>query len=398
MKLVQISPETIPMGEPLPFALHTEDGTLLANKGVVIRSRPELDMLREKRSIFIEPPPAINRAAAAKLNAMLNTDTTLGEIAESQLAGLEELRPQFNERNVLPDWPSMQVRANWVLRDVHNAEAMTRLRHLHHDLSRLTLRNPDASLLSLMHLSTVDTDLYSATHSLLVSVMCLLAARDVLGWNEEQQMLVSQAALTMNYAMTELQDKLARQVQRPDPLQQSAIDQHPEASVQLLQHLGVTNTQWLDAVFHHHDAPPGPLRTRDLSMQMARLIQRADVFAARLAPRATRAGLPPPSAMQAAYFDEKRQVDEAGAALIKAVGIYPPGSYVKLINNEVAAVVRRGANTTTPKVAVLINKSGIPTGEPIIRNTGLSDYRIAASLPQHDVKVRIDLNRLLNLV
>jgi len=372
---------------------------LLASKGYVIRNRPELDMLHEKRAIFIELPSAISRAAGARLNALLNQDTTLGEIAESDLAELKPLRSSsVPERDDRIDWQSMQLRANWVLRDVNSPEAMLRLRQLQHDLSRQVLRHPDASLLALIHLSATDTELYSATHALLVSTMCMLAARDVLGWDEEHQHILGNAALTMNFAMTEMQDQLAKQKQPPSSEQKEVIDQHAEVSVQLLQQLGVTDSRWLDAVFHHHSAPSGPLKGRDIQLQMARLIQRADVFSARLAPRAARAGMTTPSALQAAYFDEKRQVDEAGAALVKVVGIYPPGSFVRLVNNEVAVVVKRGANTTTPKVAVLVNKAGIPTGEPIVRLTGLSDYRISASLPQGDVKVHFDLNRMLLLV
>jgi HD-GYP domain-containing protein (c-di-GMP phosphodiesterase class II) len=206
------------------------------------------------------------------------------------------------------------------------------------------------------------------------------------------------AALTMNFAMTEMQDQLAKQKEPLSVEQKDVIEQHPEISVQLLQKLGVTDSRWLDAVFHHHDVAPGPLKTRDIHLQMARLIQRADVFSARLAPRAARSGMTTPSALQAAYFDEQRQVDEAGAALVKAVGIYPPGSFVRLSNNEVAAVIKRGVNTTTPKVAVLVNKSGSPTGEPIVRYTGLGDFRISGSMLHGDIKVHFDLNRMLALV
>jgi ribosomal protein S16 len=101
--------------------------------------------------------------------------------------------------------------------------------------------------------------------------------------------------------------------------------------------------------------------------------------------------------MQATYFDENRQVDEAGSALIKAVGIYSPGSFVRLSSNEVAVVVRRGADTTTPRVAVLINRSGMPIMEPIVRDTGLNEYRIAASVPHRDVKIKLHLQRMLTL-
>jgi len=398
MKLVQIQPDTIVLGKPLPYALHTEDGSLLAKKGVVIRSRPELDLLHEQRLIYIDQSATTLRATALRLNALLNQDVTLGEIADSSMddSTLQRHTDLANDSRI--DWGSMQLRTNWVLRDASRPDAMSRLHQLHGELSSQALLHPDATLLALFHLCATGTEFYSATHAMLVSTMCMLAARNVLGWDQEHQQIVGKAALTMNFAMTEVQDQLARQIQRPSNQQQEVIDQHPEISVQLLQRLGVTDSRWLDAVFHHHSADPGPMKARAMPMQMARLIQRADVFSARLAPRAKRLGMAPNSAMQAAYFDEKREVDEAGAALIKAVGIYPPGSFVRLVNNEVATVVKRGVNTTTPKVAVLINKLGIPTGEPIIRYTDLADYRISASLPHAEVKVHFDLDRLLSLI
>eukprot|EP01041_Mallomonas_annulata_P036938 gene36938-biopygen28931 len=101
--------------------------------------------------------------------------------------------------------------------------------------------------------------------------------------------------------------------------------------------------------------------------------------------------------MQACYFDEKKAIDEAGAALIKAVGIYQPGSFVRLATNEVAVVIKRGANTTTPRVAVLINRAGLPTVEPTIRGSSVREYRIVASVAHRDVKVQINLERLLPL-
>ena len=101
--------------------------------------------------------------------------------------------------------------------------------------------------------------------------------------------------------------------------------------------------------------------------------------------------------MQACYFDENRQIDEAGAALIKAVGVYSPGSLVRLANNETGVVVRRGANTTTPRVAVLVNRDGFATGEHVARDTGLREFRIVAGVARHECKVQFNLERMLAL-
>jgi hypothetical protein len=108
--------------------------------------------------------------------------------------------------------------------------------------------------------------------------------------------------------------------------------------------------------------------------------------------------MPPPMAMQACYFDEDKKVDEAGAALIKAVGIYTPGTLVKLASNEIAAVIRRGLNTTMPHVAVLVNRDGMPTGEWMIRDTSQPRYKIVGHVANKDVKVQIKLEQMLSLI
>ena len=70
---------------------------------------------------------------------------------------------------------------------------------------------------------------------------------------------------------------------------------------------------------------------------------------------------------------------------------------MRLATEEIAIVVHRGVNTTMPKVAVVINRSGMPTVDPIVRDTSLSEHRITASVPHREVKVQINLERLLTL-
>jgi hypothetical protein len=101
--------------------------------------------------------------------------------------------------------------------------------------------------------------------------------------------------------------------------------------------------------------------------------------------------------MQACYFDEECKVDEAGAALIKAVGIYPPGTFVRLATNEIAIVVKRRMNTAIPKVAVLVNRLGIATSEPVVRETKAPENRIIASVPHREVKVHVNFEKILPL-
>ena len=400
MNLVPLDTESIRIGHPLPFSLRGEDGTLLAQKGFVLLSREYLNaMLGRGANLYIDvaESEAHHRAYMGKLHNLIREDKPLGKIADTHLSSGDLDANRGDGGDGTPDWLDLQVQANAFLRDGNPAQFLLRLEKVQTQLNRHSNRNPDGTLFALIHLSASELRLYSATHAMLVSVMCGLAAREVLGWNPEDEAMACKAALTMNIGMTELQDRLASQMEPPSAAQRKRIDEHAALSVAMLQQMGVTDPDWLEAVRLHHANVPGKLSERTKGQRYARLIQRADMFAARLAPRAARVPTSPAAAMQAIYFDEARQIDEAGAALIKAVGVYQPGSFVRLATNEIAVVIRRGGNTTTPRVAILINRQGMPTGEHITRDTGQRDFRIVASVAHREVKVKINLERLLGL-
>ena len=352
MNLVPVSFDSIRIGQPLPFPLVDEDGVLLARKSFVVESRAHLeDIVGRGRGLFIDVSDsgALHRAYVDQLQTLVRSEKSLGEIADTKLSA-EALRKRVVDDERI-DWLDLQVQTNYLLRDSNPETFQSRLVRIDDILSEQTQRNPDGTLFALIHLSATETQLYSATHAMLVSAMCSLASREVLGWSESIDAIVRRVALTMNVCMTDLQDKLALQVEPPTPEQRAAIDNHPKGSGDLLRTLGVGDPLWLEAVRYHHHKLPGPLLDKTPAQRMARLVQRADMFAARLAPRASRVPISPAAAMQACYFDENRQVDEAGAALIKAVGIYQPGSFVRLATDEVGVVVRRRQNTSTPRVA-----------------------------------------------
>ncbi|MBB1075281.1 phosphohydrolase [Rhodoferax sp. 4810] len=401
MNLVPVSVDAILVGQPLPCALRDQGGVLLASKGFMVSSRQDLQaMVGRREQIYIDADQSDNfrRGYVNRLNNLVLEDKSLGQIAEVQISPYDAKRTREVEVDSdVPDWLDLQTQAHAMLRDTQGETFLPRLERLQAELERHTRRNPDGTLFALIHLAGSEVRQYSATHAMLVNVMCCLAARDVLKWPQAQLRALSNAALTMNISMTELQDRLAMQKEPPTPAQLQRIQSHAPRSVDLLQQMGVSDALWLEAVLNHSAKTPGPLAGRSDGQRLARLIQRADMFAARLSPRASRAPETPGAAMQACYFDENKQIDEAGASLIKAVGIYSPGTYVKLASQEIAVVIKRGLNTTMPKVAVLINRQGMPTGEPSVRDTSQADYRITASVPFRDVKVTPTLDKLMGL-
>lgn len=401
MNLVPVSVDSILVGQPLPCALRDQSGVLLASQGFMVSSRQDLQAMVGRRSqIYIDADQSDNfrRGFVNRLNTLVMEDKSLGQIAELQISPYDAKRSKEVETdNDLPDWLDLQTQAHAMLRDTQGETFLPRLECLQAELERHTRRNPDGTLFALIHLAGSEMRQYSATHAMLVNVICSLTARDVLKWPPAQLKALSSAALTMNISMTELQDRLALQKEPPTTVQLQHIQTHAPRSVALLQQMGISDALWLEAVLNHGAKTPGPLAGRTHGQRLARLIQRADLFAARLSPRVTRAPDPPGAAMHSCYFGENQQIDEAGAALIKAVGIYAPGTYVRLASQEIAVVIKRGLNTTMPKVAVLINRQGMPTGEPSVRDTSQGDYRITASVPCREVKVTHNLDKLLRL-
>jgi HD-GYP domain-containing protein (c-di-GMP phosphodiesterase class II) len=399
MNLIPVEIDSIRIGHPLPCDLVDSSGILLARKSFVVASKADLETFYNRNGgLFIDglDAEALRKAYVDQLQTLMRKDKSIGEIAESKLM-VDKATKREVDTNDRVDWRDLQVETHILLRDPNREHFTWRLDHVFNTLQRESRRNANGVLFALMQLSASETSMYSATHAMLVSVMCGLAAREVLSWPEHVEMLLCKAALTMNIAMSELQDRLTTQKRPPDESQQAEIDSHAQRSVDILRSVGIHDPTWLQAVAEHHAQAPGDLRSKTPAQRLARLIQRADMFAARLSPRLSRPPVTPAVAMQACYFDENKQVDEAGAALIKAVGIYQPGSYVRLASDEVAVVVRRGANTSTPRVAVVLNRSGMPTGEHALRDTSQKDYKVVASVPFSEVKVQIHLDRLLPL-
>ncbi len=399
MQLTPLNINTIPLGQPLPFNLRDEAGALLAHKGFVVRSRDDLEAMLSRGlqlCVDTEESGESYRAYLAQLQRMLLTANSLGQIAAVKMESTGQ-RARTVAAPGPVQWDELEQRAAKLLRTPSQTDFLDRFYVLHDELERQVLHSPNASLLALLHMSSQETRTYSATHALLVSCIAMLVARETLAWPEARVRTVGCAALSMNVAMTALQDQLALQTQPLTSEQIHAIETHSERSCAQLRSLGVTDPLWLEAVAQHHHRLAGPLDALGEAQQMARLIQRADVFGARIAPRASRQPLAVTLAMQGVYRDEEQRVDEAGAALVKTLGIFPPGAYVRLASQEVAVVLRRGASATTPRVAVVLNRSGMPTGEPIPRDTAQSAWKIAAPIAQRDLRVQIPLERLLTL-
>lgn len=294
------------------------------------------------------------------------------------------------------EWADQREELNFILRATSNPRFLQLLTKFHERLRSYTIQNPDAALCALIYLSGKENTFYSASHAMLVSVICGIAARDVLGWSEQHEKTLTLAALSMNVGMTDLQDVLSKQSLPITAEQREMIKGHPLRSVSILKSAGVVDHDLLEAVRMHHDAPPGDLKGRaSMTEKLARIIQRADTFAARRAPRVSRAASTPAEANQAAYFDELGSVDEAGTVIIKTVGIYAPGTIVRLATNEMAIVVRRGRNTAKPLAMSLTTSDGVMRAHYELRDTNRNECRIVSTIDPAECRFVINMRKVM---
>lgn len=266
------------------------------------------------------------------------------------------------------------------------------------ELLRLAENDADRALFLATFLAESETHHYCAAHSLYVALACELAARAIDGWGVAQRATLRCAALSMNISMAAQQDQMAQQAAALSVEQRALVAGHEASGAALLRELGITDDDWLAAVAQHHRSGPGELQSRKPAEQIARLIQRADRLTAGHSIRPGRIARGAAEVSRAAYLDESKAPDDAGAALVKALGIYPPGSAVRLANREAAIVVRRGVRADQPQVAAVIGADGMAHLEPLHRDTGQPATKITASLAKGAIRVPLSLEGLLGLV
>ena len=266
------------------------------------------------------------------------------------------------------------------------------------ELLPLIEHDVDRALLTALHGMGTSRERYCAAHSLLVAIGCHLAAIVLGGWHADEVRRLRLAALSMNIGMAALQDRLALQDGALTPEQRKTVDAHAQRGAERLQELGVDDADWLAAVRQHHDIGAGAPEGRARSEQMARLIQRIDRLTAAQSLRQYQRTLPAAAAARSIFKDENDQPDAYAAAAIKALGIYPPGSLVRLANDEIAVVLRRGALANQPHVASIARDADLRhTMTPRLRDTARAEFTVTDGMIHAALNIRLSLATLLEI-
>jgi len=340
---------SVQVGQPLPFNVRLSDKTLLLARGQVLADEDQLCALFD-RGVLVDVAELLSPAEHVKV------------------APAEHL-PAL--------WESSIARAAAALREPPTAGFETVLDSVAEPLIALVEREPDLAIFQVLRQHGSRHAQYGVNHAIHCAIAAFLAASR-LGWQAPEQQRAFKAALTMNVSMLELQGELATQLAPLSDAQRAAIHSHPLRSVAMLRDGGVTDEAWLQAVAEHHESPdgsgyPGGLRS---TSPLAALLQRCDIYTAKLSPRRSREGLAADVAARGLFKGSSHDVQARlfSTALIKEFGLYPPGCFVRLASGEIAVVVKRGKQAHAPLVLTLGAASGA-----VRRDTSMPAHAIVAT-------------------
>lgn len=366
-----LAEKDLPIGKPLEWDVFDRKGRLLLRKGMALQSDKQVSKV-------------LSYAAYRMLEA--------GEESTVEPEKNEILSPFDNIDKTVKDIARVYLT---ILKNVASGSAniQNQIYSLSQNLIELCEYDVDATL-GALHLEKKFQ--YSILHPVNTAILANIMAEQ-LKYEAKKRVSVIAAALTANIGMFDLQQKLTKQQEHLSEQQQEAINKHPVNSAVLLKHWGVKDRLWLEVVLQHHEQKDGSGYPRRLShekfIQEARIVGIADRYHALLSPRGYRRGLLPTEALSRLFKERGREVDEELTLMfVREVGIYPPGSVVKLKNGDTAIVTRRGEDKMKPLAKSIFNEKGVILPVPMQRDTGYKLQEITGmcqSIPEFKPNLKV---------
>jgi HD-GYP domain-containing protein (c-di-GMP phosphodiesterase class II) len=393
MKYVPIPIALLEVGKPLPVDVLSDAGQLLLRRGQPVVSEQHREKLAAFNACTHEADgQAWQRAYARMVHEMLNSGVDVRDVSKAPMPEKIRESDYVVGKPLSGGWLDLQEVLRGILyQGGLSINPLPRLQGIQDKLMTLLQQDADASLFELFQALTDASLGYCATHALLCAVVCELTAAK-LGLPGLQRQPLMAAALTMNIGMAREQDSLARQASPINDWQRSLVAEHAARSAQILQAFGVDDAQHLDMVRWHH-APESP-DAAPTNQTSRRLLQLADVFVARTAARRTRAAQSPVMAVKSMVFGAGGGDLGLGSAMAQAVGFYPPGSYVKLVNGEIAVAVQRGERANTPWVISIVGSDAMPLAKYQCKSTAEPRDAISAPVNFAQVKVAVSAQKV----
>ena len=362
------------LGEAVKFDVYDSRGRLLLRKGSTIASLAQEDRLAEQ-GLYVdeEVRAAIDRGQYRK-ELVDARPVWVASFADRKVSVVEMLASAQQALGVLL---AERPASGFDARVMDIVDLTRKAGHL----------DPDAVLGCIV---VQREHPYAIRHQVDTAVLCSLILESV-GTPDDVVREVVAAALTMNVSMLEIQQFLYSQKTPLDSLQNATVRTHPLRGVRALQSLGIARPHWLEVVAQHHERIDGtgyPMSVRGDALCLgARVIGLADHYCTLVSERSYRDGLNPAVVCgkfrqgQAAAFDP-----DIVAALLRLLGVYPPGSVVHLAGGQVGIVSGRTQQAKRPTVVAWLSPQGMRYETGRKRATSDPMSAVDSAMPQGALK------------
>ena len=197
-----------------------------------------------------------------------------------------------------------------------------------------------------------------------------------------QQSLMN-AILTCNITFYELQVLLNTIEGRLTDDQRAKMQKHALKGAQLVESAGFMNPVMTKAMRQHHERPdgsgyPNHLKGDDISTP-ALIIGICETYTARIDNRAYRKSIHPKEALSHLFKEEDPRIKKLMLNFAKAIGVYPPGTWVKLATGETAIVTHVQKTSPVPIVTALFDPEDTPYMGAVARDCSKKEARVVGA-------------------
>lgn len=401
-ELESISPALLQVGISLPYDLYNSKGKFISAKDYIFKNEMEVSMVAHAKPMKLRTDAiSINKKDNDSINTSEQQTTSISHNNYIEYGTGEKLKRSsreygFKKSNLTDESANTGSEVGVVncigqlvdkfpiLYDAFYEDTVSAPKLLNEMVDQtLVIINKDIdAAIGVIHISEIHSQ---AEHCIFAAILASIYARTI-GYPNRFVKLVASSAICMNLGAIKLHHELnSKDTELNDGLL-AEVRKHSEASVDLMAKTGIRHPTINNAILYHHERPDGEGYPKGLHSQEipdeALIIGIVDTYLAMIGPRAYRQKVQPKEALKQVLFEGHKYDNDFYTTFIKAIGVYPAGTFHELTDGEVVVVARRDPeHATKPQVCTIVTENEKPVSDFKVRKLSESKQSIKAPHP-----------------